>query len=763
MGRGGEMTDDVAFLRTREQQARKALKELRSSMHSRIEQANAEVIAERNRLQAERDRLLDELMGMRGACFTKDEKISQLSRRLARMGGLAPKLRRHDDGAGNALGDRREAHLEDAAAEAQLVAPADGTIAQGTLPPPAAARRSAKFTKSAAPPTTAWSIASSASGMAAVGSGGLTASTAELVPKLKERWRALKHCAVKAEQTEAELEKLVVRAQDPEYRQRVISATITDKAFTFSTPDAERDVKRAAATGSALVVARHVLEAMGRGKGAALLRLYQGEIDVLKQRGNVAARAYNSLLVKVRQLDKLASTSGGDALEDLLTATNDDGALLRAQTEIRQLREAVLAERRRSEESKAMARTEQETMQRQLDELRAELQRAKNKISYLKRRGGVEVPRPALRGAAARGPESFDVATVGPMGRPDEAKVQALALVEAQGRLQQWQLRAAKAESKASSAEALLQRQVKVAEDAQRQLRALHDVTEQRETEHQQTVINLRGEVVSARMQSRRAYTRAQERYRTKQSTTQTVSDAQTEPCVNKFCQTIEEWPVRTSTKAALLPEPEPEVEPEVEPELINAPADVRHGLETSDAEKVQVAIGFETADVRGAGTSADVCIELFGPPGCGASGTLLFKNSGVYFKRGSTSWFTVLVPASLWFGGTDTSNASSGRRRESKTGPVRIAIGHDLPCEHSHAATRRCGPATASSHVGGVADFPSPWPPRSDRRLPVRRPTIQAAQPPAPTDKPLSSQPKHIHTCDSKLLCTPERSLSTA
>ena len=42
MGRGGEMTDDVAFLRTREQQARKALKELRSSMHSRIEQANAE-------------------------------------------------------------------------------------------------------------------------------------------------------------------------------------------------------------------------------------------------------------------------------------------------------------------------------------------------------------------------------------------------------------------------------------------------------------------------------------------------------------------------------------------------------------------------------------------------------------------------------------------------------------------------------------------------------------------------------------------------
>lgn len=699
MGRGGEMTDDVAFLRTREQQARKALKELRLSMHSRIEQANADVIAERNRLQAERDRLRDELMGLRGVCSTKDEKISQLSRRLARMGGLAPKRdRRNGDVAGNALGDRREAYLEDNAAEAQLAAlgisrPVAETIAQGALAPPAAvasavSRGLAKSTKSAAPPATAWSIASPASGMAAAGTGRLTASTAELVPKLKERWRDLKHCAVKAEQTEAELEKLVIRAQDPEYRQRVHSATITDKAFTFSSPDAERDVKRAAATGSALVVARHVLEAMGRGRGAALLRLYQGEIDVLTQRGNVAAKAYNSLLVKVRQLHKLASTSGGDALEDVLTATNDDGALLRAQLEVRQLREAVLAERRHAEESKAMARTEKETMQGQLDELRAELQRAKNKISYLKRRGGIEVPRPALRGAAARGPESFDVATVGPIGRPDEAKAQALALVEAQGRLKQWQLRAATAESKASSAETLLQRQVKIAEDAQRQLRALHDVTEQRETEHQQTVINLRGEVVSARMQSRRAYTRAQERYRTKQSTTQTISDAQTEPCVNKFCQTVEEWPVLASTQAALRPASDPEVEPEVEPEPDNAPADEFQGLETSDLETVQVGIGFETADVRGAGTSADVCIELFGPPGCGTSGTLLFKNSGVYFKRGSTSWFTVSVPASLWFGRTDTGDARSGRRRGSTAGPVRIAIGHDLQCEHSHGKT---------------------------------------------------------------------------
>ena len=87
MGRGGEMTDDVAFLRAREQHATKALKELRLSMHSRIEKANADVIAERHRAEAERDRLREELMGMRAACSTKDEKISQLSRRLARMGG----------------------------------------------------------------------------------------------------------------------------------------------------------------------------------------------------------------------------------------------------------------------------------------------------------------------------------------------------------------------------------------------------------------------------------------------------------------------------------------------------------------------------------------------------------------------------------------------------------------------------------------------------------------------------------------------------
>ena len=48
MGRGGEMTDDVAFLRAREQQSRKALKELRASMRSRIDKANADVLGERN-------------------------------------------------------------------------------------------------------------------------------------------------------------------------------------------------------------------------------------------------------------------------------------------------------------------------------------------------------------------------------------------------------------------------------------------------------------------------------------------------------------------------------------------------------------------------------------------------------------------------------------------------------------------------------------------------------------------------------------------
>ena len=681
------MTDDVAFLRAREQHATKALKELRLSMHSRIEKANADVIAERHRAEAERDRLREELMGMRAACSTKDEKISQLSRRLVRIGPPAPKRdSRRADGGSGAAADVAVA----CAAEAQLATLAAGGVAAATTGQDAVAasqtvRRSAT---SAPPPALAWSSASPPSGAPVACVGGLTAAKADLVPKLKDRWRELKQCAAKAEKTEAELEKLVIRAQDPDYRQRVHEATITDKAFNFTSPDAERDIKRAAATGSALVVARHVLEAMGRGRGAALLRLYQGEIDVLTHRGNAAAKAFNSLLVKIRQLDKIASAAGGDALEDVLSATNDDAALLRAQKEIRQLREAVLAERRHAEKTKATAGKEKQTMQEQLNDLRAELQRANNKISYLKRRGGIEVPRPALRGAAARGPESFNVATVGAAGRPDEAKTQALALVEAQGRLQQWQLRAAQAEQKASIAETSLQRHIKMLEDAQRQLRALHDATEQRETEHQQTMINLRGEVVSARMQSRRAYARAQERYRTKQSATQTVSGAQTEPCVNRMCQTVEDWPKRTMPETERGTEPEPEPEPEGEPDLTNISGVMSDAAEKLDVEMVQVAIGFETADVRGAGTSADVCIELFGAPGRGSSGTLLFKNSGVYFKRGSTSWFTVSVPALLWFGSADTDVAGNGRRRGSTNGPVRVTIGHDLPCEHSRGQT---------------------------------------------------------------------------
>ena len=700
MGRGGEMTDDVAFFRAREQKAAKRLKELRSTIPSLVANANLELIAERDKLLGSARHMQAELKAMREACAVKDEKIARMNWRLVQRGS-GPAHERSKQRGGDAMADVAVAAMADAqAAEAaaRLELPTPGITTSGaerSAKPTAAAKWAAA--KPTARPATAWSNAPprSSIGGGGGGSAALTAAKADLAPAIAARWRELKEfAATEAAATETSLAKLDARARDPDYLKRLHYATCTDKAFSFSSPDAEREVKRAAATGSALVVVRHVLEAMGRGKGVALLRMYQGEIDTLTHRGHKATKAYTALLEKVRQLDHCASSCGGDALEGALSAEGGGAELLVAKKEIRQLREAVRAEKRVAEERGDAASKEKQALHDQTGQLQTEVKKLKEKIAYLKRRGGIEVPRPALRGAAARGPESFDVAVVGPSGRLDEAKGQALALVEARGRLQQWQMRATQAENKLASTETSLQRQTKLLDDARQQLEALHDVTAQRETDHKQTVINLRSELVGARMQSRRAYVRAQERYRTKQSDTQTTSEAQTEPCVNKMCQTVEDWPEHSAKSRQADREPEPEPEPETEPGselvagVVNKWVSTHDGAAAGTVETVRVAIGFETADVRGAGTSADVCIELFGAAGCGSSGTLLFKNSGVYFKRGSTSWFTVSVPASLWFGTEDETSASATGGHRVTTGPVRVAVGHDLPCEHSSGRT---------------------------------------------------------------------------
>ena len=573
MGRGGEqlMTDDLAFFKAREQKATARLKELRREVPKMVQSANAELMAERDALAAAKRLLQSELKAMRGACAERDEKLAQMQWRVAQQpaaGGKRGALRPR----GQQMADVAVAAQDDAQAmkalgiELPAAAPASAIQRPGSAQ--AAGGGRAKKAWSSSPPTQAISGSSRRSHPYANDVEDVTANMADLVPSITAKWRALKDfAATEASAMEPTLDALIVRVQDPDYRKRIWDATCTDKAFTFSSPDAWQDVTRAAGSGSALVVVRHVLEAMGRGKGIALLRLYQGEIDTLMQRGGKATKAHSALLQKVKELDHAAGRSGGDALEAALNGAGGGAALLAAKKEIRQLREAVLGAQRVTAERGERAAHEKQSLVDENENLRRELKRVKEKMAYLKRRGGIEVPRPALRGAAARGAESVDVAAVGPSGRIDEAKGQALALVEARGRLQQWQARSASSEQNLAATETSLLRQTKLLEESRRELKALHDVAEVRETAQQQNVIGLRGELVGARMQvshfliyqspacstdpltiltavqSKRAYVRAQERYRTKQSTTQTTTETETEPCANKMCQTVEDWP----------------------------------------------------------------------------------------------------------------------------------------------------------------------------------------------------------------------------